>query len=145
MKSCKVRMLQLIVVMLLVVNVSLVSKLLASPGESTTPKVRTITAKLTGYCPCEKCCGSWADGVTSTGRSAKLPGAAVDPKMIPYRSMLVIPGVGKRLADDTGGAMRQAGRRGEYHIDVRFRTHKEALRFGVRHNVEVQVYEPAGK
>ena len=48
------------------------------------------------------------------------------------RTRLRIPGVGIREVDDTGGRMRQSAKRGIYHIDVRFRTHKKAKRFGVK-------------
>jgi 3D (Asp-Asp-Asp) domain-containing protein len=96
-------------------------------------KVRTVEAIVTAYCPCRECCGPNARGITSTGQDARdLSGCAVDPKLIPYGCRVRIPGVGWRTADDTGGAMRKNGRRGIVHIDVRMRTHKQALRFGVR-------------
>jgi len=99
-----------------------------------------VESKVTAYCPCEKCCSVYSDGVTSTGRSAKLRGAAVDPKAIPYGSYLEVPGVpGKVLVDDTGGAMRRAWKKGRYHIDLRFQKHSEALVWGVR-EVKVIVY-----
>lgn len=94
---------------------------------------RAITATITAYCPCAKCCGKDADGVTSRGKNAfTTRGVAVDPKVIHYGSMVTIPGFGTFEADDTGGAMRQATKRGEVHIDLRFPTHQEALNFGRR-------------
>lgn len=101
---------------------------------------RTVTALVTAYCPCRKCCGRYADGITSTGRDARKPGCAVDPARISYGSRVHIPGVGWRLADDTGSAMRASGRRGVIHIDVRMRSHAEALRFGTR-RVKVRIVE----
>lgn len=56
-------------------------------------------------------------------------GVAVDPKRIPYGSLLYVPGYGFALADDTGAAMRNA--RG-LHIDVRFRKHADAQKWGAQ-------------
>lgn len=49
---------------------------------------------------------------------------AVDPDFIPYGSMIEIEGVGVRIAEDCGGAIK--GNR----IDLLFETHQEALEFG---------------
>lgn len=90
-----------------------------------------VLAKVTAYCPCAKCCGKFSDGVTSRGRDAfKTRGVAVDPKRIAYGSKVTIPGAGTFIADDTGGAMRNAD---GYHIDLRFHTHQAALNWGVKH------------
>ena len=100
--------------------------------------IRILSAKVTAYCPCEKCCGASADGVTSRGRDAyKTRGVAVDPKRIKYGSMIEIPGAGTFVADDTGGAMRNAK---GHHIDLRFPTHQEALNWGVK-NLIITVTE----
>ena len=37
------------------------------------------------------------------------------------------------MVDDTGGAMRQSAKLGVVHFDLRFITHAEARRWGVRH------------
>lgn len=94
----------------------------------------TVTMKVTAYCPCEKCCGTWAaNGKTATGRDArKTVGVAADPKLLPYRTRLEIPGIGVREVDDTGGAMRQSAKKGVYHIDLRMQTHAKAKQWGVR-------------
>ena len=102
---------------------------------STGQEVSGIRAKanLTGYCPCSVCCGKNARfGRTSTGRDARARplGAATDPRVVPYGCTILIPGVGRRVVDDTGGAMRQDAKRGILHIDVRFSTHAEARLFG---------------
>lgn len=76
----------------------LLAALLLSPG--TLPQ--RFTATVTAYCPGPCCCGRWSDGKTSTGRDAGTPGAAVDPRRIPYGTVLRVPGYGVVTADDTG-------------------------------------------
>lgn len=83
--------------------------------------------KLTAYCPCQKCCGKWSNGITSTGVTAQPNRTiAVDTDVIPYGSTVIIDGK-EYVAEDCGGAIK--GNR----IDVYFDTHKEALEFGVQH------------
>lgn len=90
------------------------------------------TFKLTAYCPCPKCCGEWADGITYTMTEAT-PGrtVAVDPKVIPLGSTVYING-SAYVAEDIGGAIK--GNR----IDVYFPDHKTALQFGVQY-AEVEI------
>lgn len=104
--------------------------------------VRMIRMKVTAYCLCEICCGKWAglpERKTSIGDDAKTyDGVAADPKLLPYRTKLDIPGIGIKEVDDTGGAMRQSAKKGIYHIDVRMPSHSEARRFGVKY-LEVKI------
>ena len=88
----------------------------------------------TGYCPCTLCCGPFATGVTSIGHDVRLLpfGIAAAPAMLPYRLWLEVPGYGRAEIDDTGGAMRQDAGKGVIHLDLRFVTHAEALRWGRR-------------
>jgi len=88
---------------------------------------------VTAYDPDEECCGEFADGYTSTGADAYTIGVAVDPTVIPYGTILDIPGYGVVEADDCGGKIKKN------HIDVRFTTHQEALNWGVQH-LKVKVY-----
>lgn len=102
----------------------------ATPQKSTW-KSKRIKVTATAYCPCSICCGKYADGRTATNRDAYLPGAAVDPDVIPLGSRLDIPGYTRNdgvwiRADDVGGAIK--GNK----IDVRFKTHKEAKEWGVK-------------
>ena len=104
---------------------------------------RKIRMKVTAYCLCKICCGKWAESETrktSTGDNAKVyDGVAADPKLLLYRTRLIIPGLGEKEVDDTGGGMRQSAKQGVYHIDVRMPSHSEARRFGVRWlDVEIQ-------
>lgn len=102
------------------------------------PEPETVAVKVTAYCACVKCCEKDADGRTAWWRGvsrgyANHRGAAVAPKLIPYGTWLDIPGYGRVQVDDTGGAMRQAARKGITHIDLRFNTHSEALAWGVQY------------
>ena len=107
-----------------------------SEPEPTEPQKEVIYLgeyKLTAYCPCEKCCGSWAlnrpNGIVYGASGNELKSGysiAVDPSVIPYGTEVVINGVTYR-ADDCGGAIK--GNR----IDVYFDTHEEALEFCVKY------------
>lgn len=81
--------------------------------------------EVTGYCPCSACCGEWADGVTATGAPA-VEGrtVAADWRVLPPGSRVRIPGLGWRVVEDRGGAIR--GRR----IDVFFASHDAAKLWG---------------
>lgn len=102
----------------------------------------------TAYCPCPICCGAHADGRTAIMRDVQVHphGIAVEPKLIPYRTQLFVPGYGFALVDDTGGAMRQSARRGVVHLDLRFRTHQEARNWGVQwHWILLPAETPAAR
>ena len=99
---------------------------------------RNVTA--TGYCPCKICCEQYSyevTGVPNKTASGTTPTAgrtlAVDPKMIPYGTEVIIKGSngydGTYVAEDKGGAIKEDGRS---QIDMYFNTHQEALKFGVR-------------
>ena len=82
--------------------------------------------KITAYCPCEKCCGRFADGYTASG--AKAEGQLIAaPKEIPYHTWIDVPGYGMAEVLDRGGSIK--GRR----LDVFFPTHQEALNWGVKY------------
>jgi len=94
----------------------------------TTRKMRVLT---TGYCPCVRCCED-TDRRTAINRDIDEhpKGIAADPKVIRYRTMIDVPGYGRAMVDDTGGAMRQSARKGIVHLDLRFRSHSAAKRWG---------------
>jgi len=87
--------------------------------------------RVTAYCPCEKCCGRYADGVTACGHVIQ-PGdvfAAAD-RRYSFGTQMIVPGYNNGRAVevlDRGGAIR-GGR-----LDVFFHSHQEALNWGVRY------------
>ncbi|MFT4343258.1 MAG: 3D domain-containing protein [Candidatus Woesearchaeota archaeon] len=73
--------------------------------------------------------GHYEDGLTSRNKNAFIEdGVAIDPSLVPYGSKVYIPGVGFKIADDTGGRMRQNGARGIYHFDIRMGTYEREFR-----------------
>lgn len=101
---------------------------------------KVIWMTVTAYSPDERSCGPFADGKTATLHSVwtnafKL--VAADPKLLPYGSMLTVPGYdADRIVPvlDCGGKIK--GRR----LDVLFPTHEEARKWGVR-KVPVTVWK----
>jgi len=90
-------------------------------------KSNSFIARVTAYCPCEKCCGDSADGITASGHRIR-PGdklAAADGRY-PFGTMIEVPGYGRVPILDRGGVIKG------HRIDVFFPTHKEALEWGVR-------------
>lgn len=77
-------------------------------------------------------CNDGDSSETSTG-TKPIPGRtiAVDPKVIPYGSEVVIFG-NTYIAEDCGSAVKGN------HIDIVFDTHQEALEFGIQYT-EVEV------
>jgi 3D (Asp-Asp-Asp) domain-containing protein len=71
-------------------------------------------------------------GITYSGTRAALNRTvAVDPKVIPIGTPIYIRGLGWRLAEDIGGAVKGK------HIDVLLPSDAAAIRFGVKHHVAV--------
>lgn len=94
--------------------------------------------KITAYCPCETCCGVWAnnrpDGIVYTASGEKAEAGktiAVDPDVIPYGTEVKIGGH-TYIAQDTGGAIK------DNRIDVYYDDHSAALKHGVKY-AEVMV------
>ncbi len=81
--------------------------------------------RISHYCPCSKCNGSY--GAVTAWAGALKPGQtiAVDPSVIGKLSTVEIDGYGIRVAEDCGGAIK--GNR----IDVAVSSHEEAMRLGV--------------
>jgi 3D (Asp-Asp-Asp) domain-containing protein len=99
---------------------------------------RIVRMKVTGYCPCSKCCGQYADGITANGHKIQ-PGdtfVAAD-KRYSFGTEMVIEGYNNGQAVkvlDRGGAIR--GNK----LDAFFHTHQQALEWGVRY-IDVKILE----
>ena len=92
-----------------------------------------VTATLTAYCPCVKCCGK-SDGITASGTQATAGRTvAVDTRLIPYGTEISIDGK-TYVAEDCGGKVKG------YTIDVFFNSHEEAVNFG-RQSKTVKSYK----
>ena len=94
-----------------------------------------VEAEVTAYCPCSRCCGKWADGITASGTAIKdTEGAFVAaPKGIPYQTLVQVLGyAGGRPVKvlDRGGAIH--ARDGRLRLDVFFPSHRKALEWGRR-------------
>ncbi|MCL4219589.1 MAG: 3D domain-containing protein [Candidatus Hydrogenedentes bacterium] len=114
------------------------------------------TLQTTGYCKCKKCCGwqrNWyfkpviasgpskgarkKVGVTASGTKAEPGTIAADTSLYPFGTVMYIPGYGYGKVEDRGGAIKGN------HIDLYFKTHKQALKWG-RQNKAVTVWIPQG-
>jgi 3D (Asp-Asp-Asp) domain-containing protein len=112
----------------------------AAPSE---PAYREVSAIVTAYCPCARCCGRSADGKTSTNTSAWRRGAAAEPTAVPYGTLIYVEGYGYAVVDDTGNAMRRTWRRhGMIHVDLRMTYHYEARQWGYK-VMKIRIYDKA--
>jgi 3D (Asp-Asp-Asp) domain-containing protein len=104
-----------------------------------TPTLKTIEMEVTAYCPCTKCCGPKAQGITASGKNVHYNDGkfvAADRKFA-FGTKLIIPGyAGSKTVEvaDRGGAIK--GNK----LDVYFHSHAEALKWG-RQKLTVTVVE----
>ena len=101
------------------------------PTPTLTPILKSLgTFRITAYCPCKRCSEQWGNR-TSTGVIAKEGRTiAVDPKVIPYGTIITINGK-EYVAEDCGGKIK------EKRIDIYFENHSAARQFGVQY---IEVY-----
>ncbi|MHC4434125.1 MAG: 3D domain-containing protein [Planctomycetota bacterium] len=92
---------------------------------------QTVHMRVTAYCPCSKCCGSYSDGITASGHKISEGDRFVAAdRRYPFGTEMIIPGYKNSQTVevlDRGGAIR--GNR----LDVFFNSHQEALEWGVRY------------
>ena len=81
--------------------------------------------KTTGYCPCHACSEGWGRHTCTGAIAAAGHTVAVDPRVIPFGSKVMIGGV-IYTAEDRGGGVKGN------HIDIFFNTHGETLQHGTR-------------
>jgi 3D (Asp-Asp-Asp) domain-containing protein len=98
-------------------------------------KAKSLMMTVTAYDPGPKSCGKWAKyGLTKTGKRARRGIIAVDPKVIPFHTLLFVPGYGYGVAEDTGSAIKGN------HIDVCFPSYRQAKQWG-RRRLKVNILE----
>ena len=92
--------------------------------------------EVTGYCPCEKCCGKWANYPMSTRTTASgkllkdliangIKFCAAD-KSVKFGTVFYVPGYGRCSVEDRGGAIKGG------KLDLFFPKHSDALAWGRR-------------
>ena len=93
-------------------------------------KPKVVMMLVTAYCPCTKCCGPHARGLTASGKPISFNGGqfvAADTRLFKFGTRLEIPGYadGKPVeVVDKGGAIKGN------HLDVFFPTHEQAREWG---------------
>jgi 3D (Asp-Asp-Asp) domain-containing protein len=92
---------------------------------------KVVEMRVTAYCPCPKCCGEYADGITADNHRIQDGDRFVAAdKRYPFGTELIIPGYNDSRPveiKDRGGAIQ--GNR----LDVYFDTHQQALEWGVQY------------
>ncbi len=107
---------------------------------------RVVEMEVTAYCPCESCCGWTRDrrgrpvyaygkskgkpktiGRCADGTMAQRGTVAADTRYYPFGTNMYVPGYGKSVVRDRGGAIKGVNR-----IDIYFDTHEQALQWGRR-------------
>ena len=83
------------------------------------------TFKVTGYCPCRKCCGK-TDGITASGRKSQDRHTLAAPSKYAFGTRIQLDGYGVYVVEDRGGAIK------DNRLDMFFNTHQEALNWGVK-------------
>lgn len=84
------------------------------------------TFKTTGYCPCRSCSSGWGARTSSGAIAQANHTIAVDPRIIPYGTKVMINGV-VYTAEDMGSGVKGK------HIDIFYNTHGEARLQGVQY------------
>ena len=91
------------------------------------------TFKTTAYCPCYQCSEGWGRQTSSGALATANHTVAVDRRVIPMGTRLLINGK-EYVAQDVGGGVKGN------HIDIYFNTHGETREHGVR-NAEVFIIQ----
>lgn len=117
------------------------------------PAGQWLTVEATAYCPCDKCTDG--DRITANGtKTTRVPYALAADQSLPMGSRVYVPpGLGyldrarplDRIftVDDRGGALdTEALRSGVFRIDLRFKDHGDAQKFG-RKIVAVYLFTPS--
>jgi 3D (Asp-Asp-Asp) domain-containing protein len=92
--------------------------------------------RVTAYCPCEKCCGRYADGITASGHKIQPDETFVAAdKRYPFGTEMIIPGYN----DDRPVKVLDRGSEiQDSRLDIFFPSHQQALNWGVK-SLPVQI------
>ena len=108
-------------------NTVISRKLRYASGDAAASPYRSLVPlgnfKLTAYCPCRICSEGWGRRTSSGALATASHTVAVDPRVIPIGSRLLINGQ-EYVAEDIGGAVKG------HHIDVYYNTHAETRNHG---------------
>lgn len=115
----------------------LIAMLLKDHSDLTYEKVeakeqwQVVHMRVTGYCPCSKCCGSFADGRTANNHLIRSGDKFVAAdKSHPFGTEIIIPGY------NTGQPVKVMDRgkaiKGD-RLDVFFHSHQQAREWGVQY------------
>lgn len=114
---------------------------LQAPEETTTPEPEWKEFTATAYCSCEICCGSWAlnrpNGIVYTASGAVAREGytiAADWDVLPPGTIVFIEGLGERVVQDRGSAVKGNA------VDLYFEDHTAARNFG-RRTVRLYIVE----
>jgi 3D (Asp-Asp-Asp) domain-containing protein len=83
---------------------------------------------ITAYCVCKVCCGKNAQGITASGKPAKVGMIACN--VLPFGKKVHIDGLGSFIVCDRGSKRLFNGKA---HIDIFMASHKQALEFGKKY------------
>jgi 3D (Asp-Asp-Asp) domain-containing protein len=108
-------------------------RLAMTTGTTETDKPEYVAFTATAYCPCEKCCGKWANN-RPNGKIIGAAGVELEPgvsiaadfSVLPIGTTVEIEGLGTYKVQDTGAAV--TGNK----IDIYFLNHDDAVEFGVQ-------------
>lgn len=144
----------LLAAVLFVTGCSTQGRLARAIPESRRANPEIVVLEATAYCPCGDCCGwrrNWllrpvissgpnrgrrkAVGITATGTEARPGTVAADPRVLPFGTILHVPGYGYGRVEDTGGDIKGT------RIDLFYTSHTEALEWG-RRKVRCKVWRP---
>lgn len=74
--------------------------------ELSSKKVYVGQFKLTGYCPCYSCSEGYGTSTASGARATEGVTVAADTRKLPLGTRIYIEGVGERVVQDVGGAIK---------------------------------------
>lgn len=120
------------------------------------PADTVMRMEVTGYCDCQICCNwkrSWwrlgrpviasgpdrgkpkVVGLTASGTMARPGTVAADTSVLPFGTVVHVPGYGWGIVEDRGGAIKG------HKLDLFYKSHRQALQWGRQH-VNVMVWRP---